>query len=155
MTSAGSGRGASDSKRRRLPGHHLSGSRSAGVYGQRVRFLSHGGADEPVLKREHRNGAGLPAHTQHLEKGRTQSSRRSETHAYISRFCSGTAHLAVRGETRLCRLARLQEFGPGHAMLFRLVRHCAPSGHVVLFPGISTIHTFFFFFCKQVEKHTR
>lgn len=69
-----------------LPGHHISRSRSAGVDGYRVRFFSHGGANETVFECEHCNRAGLPAHTQHLELDRILVPERGceETHVSVS-----------------------------------------------------------------------
>lgn len=57
-------------------------------------------------------------------------------------------HPAVGGESRLRSLAGLQEFGPRHPPLLRLVRHGAPSRHVILSPGIQTVHAV----CRRVEN---
>lgn len=136
-----------------LPGHHISRSRSAGVEGYCVRFFSHGGANETVFECEHGNRAGLPAHTQHLELDGTQSSSRTGVRgdARLCELARRPAYLAVHGESRLCCLACLQEFGSCHAVLVDLVRHCAPSRHVILFPGIRSNHTV----GKQAENMTR
>lgn len=61
------------------------------------------------------------------------------------------SYLAVHGESHLCSLACLQEFGSCHAMLVDLVRHRAPSRHVILFTGIRSSHTV----GKRAEHMTR
>lgn len=41
-------------------------------------------------------------------------------------------YLAVRGESFLCSLTRLQDLGPSHLTFDRPVLHRAPSRHVIL-----------------------
>lgn len=45
-------------------------------------------------------------------------------------------YLAVRGESFLFSLTRLQELGSGQLTFDWPVLHCAPSRHIILYPDI-------------------